>query len=183
MILVINRSEYMKNYTTYCPTRRFLYHVSYKSRRGSIEKNGIKGSSSGIIGYHNAVFAHNSNVVTLTWYPFTLDIYEWDDLYYEQDENGDYHYVDMPGTELLMAALEKYYDIWRIDAKKLARPWCYDDVGERDFERSLFKKEGLYVMCKGSIPVDCVERVSPVLKRKSMVTTNGIIDTHQLILP
>jgi hypothetical protein len=143
-----------KNYTKPVTTERFIYHVSHQYCRESIETNGLKANSKPhTIGFENAVFAHNYGEIDVEWYPLTMDKYDWN-CYYPENEGGRY----LDDTDAILRMFEKCYDVWRIDTHKLGRHWFSDEVGEREFEKSLFRPEHLYVVSFGDIPRDCIER-------------------------
>jgi hypothetical protein len=142
------------NYKIPVVTERFIYHVSYQVYRESIEINGLKANSKpNTIGYENAVFAHNYGKIDVEWYPLTMDKYDWNFNYDDEDCP-----FTLDTTEVILRRFEDYYDVWQIDTEKLARQWFRDDVAEREFDKSLFSPEHLYVMTFGDIPRDCIER-------------------------
>ncbi len=128
-------------------TGQYVYHLSYKKNRQSIEAKGI-------IGYRNVkpqsnrglVFAHNTNQVTLDWYWLCLDIYELQ--FCEDDEE---HY---PFREQLRYFVNKHYDIWRIDNEIANKNWYIDFIGLNDCMGIL--KTDYYVKCFGNIAKEAI---------------------------
>jgi len=166
----------MSNYSTEILPDRFVYHVTLQDLRSTILKEGIKAHSSQTINYHNAVFAHNSPIVTMQWYPFVLDHYDWRLIYDEEP-------FPVPNdTEILKEVIEQYYDIWAIDTQLLKRKWYIDGVGEKEFGCSLFKKEGLYIMSQGDIPSNAIFRCEPNFERKRIDLNSGWMEAQLIVL-
>ncbi|TXB66152.1 hypothetical protein FRY74_06155 [Vicingus serpentipes] len=139
----------MSNYRYHIIPNRFVYHITSKENRENILNKGILSNSNKNIGYNNAVFAHNCELINTNWYPFILDQYEWD----FDEEIG--WYRDSP-KNILKRAIKKYYDIWRIDTKYLNRTWFIDDVGEKEFGGSFIKNRKLYIVTFGDIPKEAI---------------------------
>ncbi len=80
--------------------QRFVYHVSKRENRKSIDQQGLRtNTDNGILNFQNAVFANNSNCGD--WFPFVIDVFE------ECNFND--------------------YDIWRIDTNKINNEWFIDN--------------------------------------------------------
>jgi hypothetical protein len=142
-----------ENYTLPVVTGRYIYHISYQHHRESIKQNGLKANSKpNTIGYENAVFAHNADCLDVEWYPLTMDKYDWG--FCCPQETGQ---MQLDDTDVVLMRFEDCYDVWQIDTLKLGRQWYSDDVAEREFEKSLFRPEFLYVVSFGDIPPDCIE--------------------------
>ena len=140
-----------KNYTTLVNVNRYVFHISYQCNRESILEKGLKANSKpNTIGYLNAVFAHNCNFLDLNWYPLVLDFYDWN-FWCEETE------LDLNDNEMILRRFENCYDVWRIDTTKLGKQWFIDDIGEKEFEKGIFRPENLYVVAFGDIPRDCIE--------------------------
>lgn len=98
----------MKKDSISVKTRRFIYHVSYKSKRASIDKQGILCFSNDVLNYKNAVFANNAPP-SFDWFPICLDSWDWMGTYLDYDEEV------------------SKYDVWRIDTHKCSNKWYLDD--------------------------------------------------------
>lgn len=151
-----NRKSGMENYSEHIQTNRYLYHLTYKKHRDSIDQYGLKANTTMdkpyAVKYENAVFAHNSDLITLDWYPLTMDYNQWD--YWGKFDR----IISFPEEDGAIAdAFSKTYDIWRIDTKRFTAKWFIDEIGERDFKGSFFKKKGLYVVTFESIPREAIE--------------------------
>lgn len=133
----------MDNYKTKINTDRYVYHVASKRSRISIAENGLIPSShkGERLNYKNAIFAHNSDIITLDWYPFNMDFYGWD--YWD---NFDYISTFPSDSKALQEVIKSKYDIWRIDTLKFNGLWYLDDIGERDFDGTIFKSKELYIV-------------------------------------
>jgi len=167
-----------QNYKLPLITERFVYHLSRQCYRDSIEQKGLKANSKPhTIGFENAVFAHNHNFLDLEWYPLTLDKYDWD--FYNPKNEGDRFLDD---TDAILRMFEYTYDIWRIDTQKLNRQWYCDEVGEREFDKSLFRPKHLYVVTFGDIPRACIERASIEVAFESAKFDWGIVNMRRLKL-
>jgi len=166
----------MSNYSTEILPDRFVYHVTLQDLRSTILKEGIKAHSSQTINYHNAVFAHNSPIVTMQWYPFVLDHYDWRLIYDEEP------FPIPTDTAILKEVIEQYYDIWAIDTELLKRKWYIDEIGEQEFEGSWCKKEGLYVMSYGDIPPEAIFNCRPNMERKRIALNTGWVETRVIVL-
>lgn len=129
-------------YSREIQTTRYLYHLTYKRNRISIKENGLKAATSKGVGFKNAVFAHNSKLITLNWYPIVLDQYEWEEF------EGVFYTME----DYVMYCIQQIYDVWEIDTYLLNRKWFIDGVGERDFKTRADKIDDLYVMSYGDIP-------------------------------
>ena len=134
-------------YSREIQTTRYLYHLTYKRNRISIKKNGLKAGTNKGIGFKNAVFAHNSKLITLNWYPIVLDHYEWEEF------EGVFYTMD----DYLIYCIQQTYDIWEIDTYLLNRKWFIDGVGENDFKSRIDKIDDLYVMTYGDIPLSAIK--------------------------
>lgn len=108
----------MENYKQKITPRRYIYHISKKCYRNLIIKEGLIGKSNSIIGYKNAIFAHNTPQRLNFWFPYILDRWE----------------LDLDGFK---TPLEKFiilkYDVWRIDTRKIINEWFLDNVAQEDF--------------------------------------------------
>jgi hypothetical protein len=167
----------MTNYTSKIVPERYVFHVTSKNRRTNILKKGLIGSTSKGIGYKNAIFAHNSPIITLQWYPFILDLYEWQFF-------CDIHPLFEPDSaDLINEALNRYYDIWAIDTYQLKKTWYVDNIGEKDFGGSPFKNKDLYILTHGAIPSNAIFFCQPQIQRKRIYLDAGWIEMRHLLLP
>lgn len=151
----------MKDYSTPILPQRYLYHITGKKNRFSIEENGLSVNTANgkSLKYKNAVFAHNSSHLTLDWFPLCMDFYEWS--YWD---NFDFKTSFPKDEEAIKNAFDSYYDIWRIDTTLFKGNWFVDGVGEREFKGSFFRPTGLFVVTFESIPAHCIKRCSVELK-------------------
>ena len=81
-----------------------------------------------------------------------LDFYDWN-FWCEETETE----LDLNDNEMILRRFENCYDVWRIDTTKLGKQWFIDDIGEKEFEKGIFRPENLYVVAFGDIPRDCIE--------------------------
>jgi hypothetical protein len=137
----------MKLYTTPIEPQPTVYHVSGKRIRNKIKKEGLMTNTSHRIGYENALFAHNSPYITLDWYPFIMDLFDYFRL--KKDSKT---FFEMSDNEIIQTVLSQYYDIWEINTASLEQKWFVDTVGEQDFKRPFYCKEALYVVTFEPIP-------------------------------
>lgn len=151
-------------------TNPLVYHVSYRCHRNSILTKGILASSSAYLGYTNAVFAHNSPLVNIQWYPLCLDWYGW-------ELNVSDRYIDEQGwAKFVFLGLQVYYDIWAINTQQLKQKWYLDKTGERETEEFDYKQKNLFVMSYGSIPPEAIQLSQPQLKNNKVVLAPRSID-------
>jgi hypothetical protein len=137
-------------------TGRYVYHMTHKMNRKSIKKKGIIASACEGLGYSNAVFAHNSAVPTLYWYPFVNSRFEYVDI----AEHPEYYFdFDSVGSYRDFKYLNDLYDIWEIDTVKLGKEWYLDKAALRDFGGDIFGGNELYVFTLGNISADCIRLV------------------------
>ena len=118
----MKRETYVSgNYRKRIKTQRFLYHFTRNYSRSEINQKGLIGSSSKVIGYNNAVFAHNDSLPDSSWYPFCFDeCWNWGP-YYENIDNFEVYCQIMD------------YDFWRIDTWKIKNTWFIDNVAASNF--------------------------------------------------
>lgn len=143
-----------KNYSIPVSVNRYIYHISDQCNKKSILKNGLRGNSKPTIGYYNAVFAHNCNFVDVNWFPLVLDDLDCN-FWCEKTETE----IESNEIDNILDRFKYCYDIWRIDTTKLGKQWFRDNIGEKEFEKGLFRPENLYVVVFGDIPEDCIELV------------------------
>jgi hypothetical protein len=151
-------------------TGRYVYHMTHKMNRKSIKKKGIIASSCDDIGYSNTVFAHNSTIPSLYWYPFVNSRFEYvgipenPECYFDFESVGSYRDFEF------MSVL---YDVWEIDTLTLDNEWFLDNPALRDFGGDVFGGRELYVFTFGNIPADCIRLVKLNAKWKRM-DLNGV---------
>lgn len=137
-------------------TVRYVYHMTDRKNRLSIKKKGIIASACEGLGYSNAVFAHNSAVPTLYWYPFVNSRFEYVDI----AEHPEYYFdFDSVGSSRDFAHMTDCFDIWEIDTLKLGNEWYLDHAALSDFGGDIFGGKELYVFTYGNITVDCIRLV------------------------
>lgn len=137
-------------------TGRYVYHMTSRMNRMSIKEKGIIASSSEYLGYSNAVYAHNSDIPSLYWYPFVNSRFEYVDI----PENPEYYFdFDSVGSSRDFVHLTDCHDVWEIDTLKLGKKWFLDDAALGDFGGDIYGGRDLYVFTFGSIPVDCIRLV------------------------
>ena len=133
-------------YSREIQTNRYLYHLTYKKNRISINENGLKAATNKGVGFKNAVFAHNSKLITLNWYPIVLDQYEWEEF------EGVFYTME----DYVMYCIQQAYDVWQIDTCQLNRNWFIDGVAEEEFKTRIDKVDNLYVMSYGDVPKSAI---------------------------
>jgi len=154
----------MENYTQKITPRRFVYHMTSRFNRSLILKKGLLASSSEGIGYKNAVFAHNTKMLSDLWYPYVMDHWAW---------FGDNTRIIHSEDPLLDQFLHFHcYDIWRIDTRKFKRDWFIDNVAGDDFLRN--PKSSYYIVTFGNITVDEIKLVNLEKPVNIHYTQNGV---------
>jgi hypothetical protein len=107
-------------------TERFVYHITSQKIREQIKRNGLLPfSDNGTLNFKNSIFANNGPY-NPNWYPIYYD--SWD------HDCETFHYRVLP-----------YYDVWRIDTKKIKNKWFED-------HRVNFYHGKLHVYCHDPIP-------------------------------
>ena len=107
---------------------RYVFHVSYPSTRISILNNGIRVSNYDYLNIPKGVYAHNSEMPTILWYPMI-----WD-------------YTEPEG-----------YDFWRIDTKLLGEQWYVDQVLLNDCKSAGYRTDDrLFIYTKAHVPAECL---------------------------
>ena len=141
----------MKNYKQQIIPKETVYHISYRKNRESILKNGLKANSNDRLGFSNAVFAHNCSFPTKNWYPCVLDYYNWGWDKEFQGINWD------PNSAVFEQAFDRMYDIWAIDTITLKRKWFVDELGEKEFGKSVYSAKELYIVSFSDIRKEHIE--------------------------
>jgi hypothetical protein len=137
-------------------TSRFVFHMTLKKNRKSIAEHGLIASACNEMEYSNAVFAHNSEIPSIYWYPFVSSRYE----YVAMHENPEYYFdFDSVGSYRDFKYLSDLYDIWEIDTVKLGKEWYLAKAALRDFGGDIFGGNELYVFTLGNISADCIRLV------------------------
>lgn len=148
------KKERKPRYTQPVSTARYVYHITSKAYRDSINKEGLKAQSSKgkFLHFKNALFAHNSDVFTTDWYPITMDYIEWR---YWQIEWKAIPYCN--DNKAIKYAFDNYYDIWRIDTQQLSKQWFIDDVAQEDFKGDFYNSDDLFVVTFNSVPREFID--------------------------
>ena len=126
--------------------RRYVFHVTYRLNRDSIVSTGLKANTA--LG-NKAVFAHNSSVPQLFWYPILLDELEGmisNNYNVKFESNYDY---------FKMKCIQYGYDFWQIDTYKLSGKWYRDNLGMSDFMPDC--NYPFFIFYKGDIPCKAIK--------------------------
>lgn len=150
--LLFNHSKTtsMNQYSKKITPRPYVYHISSFRNRASIQKNGLLGKDNSIIGYKNAVFAHNTCEVSFDWHPFNID-------FMEACFSGRLHYGLESEDPILLYFIALGYDVWRIDTRALKQNWFVDEIAQEDFLDGM--SYPYYVVTFGNIPPSALKLV------------------------
>jgi hypothetical protein len=150
---------------------RYVYHLTQKHKRKSILKYGLKGSTNQKLDYQQAVFAHDSNLLTSDWF-YVMDMVniERSEILFFQRCKGIYdnHALDL---YVLAQYVSLKMDIWRIDTYMLDRKWFLD-------ENLGFSQ--IHVVSFGDIPAQsiqlCLAKGTDSLIDEQMQTLDEVCD-------
>lgn len=125
---------------------RYVFHVTYPSHRYSILNHGIRQSKKDYFNIPEAVYAHNSEMPTILWYPMILD------------------YTEPEG-----------YDFWRIDTKLLGEQWYVDQVLLNDCKSVGYRTDDrLFIYTKAHVPAECLALFTHQRPQEYSYTKEGV---------
>jgi len=148
----------MNMYPKKITPNQYAFHITNKTKRHLILKDGLKANDDKAMNYGNAIFAHNSPYITDEWYPFIMN-----------------YYGDLDKTEF-KNILNEYYYIWRVDTVFLKRDWFLDWVGQVDFPSTIFNSENLYIMNYDNIPLEASTLCNTQFKDTFLELKHGWFD-------
>lgn len=125
---------------------RYVFHVTYPSHRYSILNHGIRQSKKNYSNIPEGVYAHNSEIPTILWYPMI-----WD-------------YTEPEG-----------YDFWRIDTKLLGEQWYVDQVLLNDCKSVGYRTDDrLFIYTKAHVPAECLTLFTHQKPQEYSYTKEGV---------
>ena len=125
---------------------RYVFHVTYPSHRYSILNHGIRQSKKDYFNIPEAVYAHNSELPTIFWYPMILD------------------YTEPEG-----------YDFWRIDTKLLGEQWYVDQVMLNSCKSAGYGTyDRLFIYTKAHVPAECLTLFTHQRPQEYSYTKEGV---------
>ena len=125
---------------------RYVFHVTYPSHRYSILNHGIRQSKKDYFNIPEAVYAHNSQLPTIFWYPMILD------------------YTEPEG-----------YDFWRIDTKLLGEQWYVDQVMLSTCKSAGYGTyDRLFIYTKAHVPAECLTLFTHQRPQEYSYTKEGV---------
>ena len=125
---------------------RYVFHVTYPSHRYSILNHGIRQSKKDYFNIPEAVYAHNSQLPTIFWYPMILD------------------YTEPEG-----------YDFWRIDTKLLGEQWYVDQIMLNTCKSAGYGTyDRLFIYTKAHVPAECLTLFTHQRPQEYSYTKEGV---------